>query len=174
LPELSKDDVSIIGFSALSDTPSAVLSRRSCLLVRWLPSLIYHEYTVIDLDKTVIKPSPRVPMLLPLSSNVRYTPLTENSRSNRRTWVGVLNYAGIILSAALFVLAALHVTGIKRMIFPHDDGNNTLPKNNYFIQQQPRSLSRLLHQQPRSLTRCLHQQPRSLIRLLHQQLTSLC
>jgi len=69
-------------------------------------------------------------MLLPLFSDVQYTPLTEKPWSNRRTWVGVLKYTGIVLSAALFVFVVLHVTGIKRMTFPHYNGDNTLPKNN--------------------------------------------
>lgn len=66
-------------------------------------------------------------MLLPLFSDVRYTPVTERPWSNRRTWVGVLKYTGIFLLAALLVLAALHVSGIKRMTFPHYNGDNTLP-----------------------------------------------
>jgi len=67
-------------------------------------------------------------MLLPLFSNVRYTPLTEKPWSNRRTWVSVLKYAGLVLSAALLVLVALHVSGIKRMTFTTDfNGDTTLP-----------------------------------------------
>jgi len=66
-------------------------------------------------------------MLLPSFSDVRYTPLTEKPWSNRRTWVGVLKYAGIVLSATLLVLAALHVSGIKRMTFSNYNGDNTLP-----------------------------------------------
>lgn len=66
-------------------------------------------------------------MLLPSFSDVRYTPLTEKPWSNRRTWVGVLKYAGIVLSATLLVLAALHVSGIKRMTFSDYNGDNTLP-----------------------------------------------
>jgi hypothetical protein len=66
-------------------------------------------------------------MLLPSFSDVRYTPLTEKPWSNRRTWVGVLKYAGIVLSATLLVLAALHVSGIKRMTFSNYNGDITLP-----------------------------------------------
>jgi len=39
----------------------------------------------------------------------------------------VLKYAGIVLSATLLVLAALHVSGIKRMTFSNYNGDNTLP-----------------------------------------------
>lgn len=53
--------------------------------------------------------------------------MTEKRWSNRYTWVGVLKYAGIVLSATLLVLAALHVSGIKRMTFSNYNGDNTLP-----------------------------------------------
>lgn len=68
-------------------------------------------------------------MLLPSFSDVRYTPLNEKPWSNRRTWVGVLKYAGIVLSATLLVLAALHVSGIKCMTFSNSNGDSALPDN---------------------------------------------
>ena len=67
-------------------------------------------------------------MLLPSFSEVRYTPLGEKpSWSNRRRWVSVLKYAGIVLSAALVVLAALHISGIKRITLPHRDPEPSPP-----------------------------------------------
>jgi len=68
-------------------------------------------------------------MLLPSFSDVRYTRLTEKPWSKGRNWVGVLKYAGIVLSATLLVLAALHVSGIKRMTFTNYNGDNTLPEH---------------------------------------------
>lgn len=66
-------------------------------------------------------------MLLPLFSNVRYTPLNEKPWSNRRTWVSVLKYASIVFSTALLVFAALHVSGIKRFSLSKYNGDNASP-----------------------------------------------
>lgn len=60
-------------------------------------------------------------MLVPFWSEVRYTRLGEKPWSNRRTWVSMLKYAGLVLSAALVVLTALHIPGVKRIPLPHKE-----------------------------------------------------
>ena len=62
-------------------------------------------------------------MLLPLFSNVRYTPLTEKPWSDRRAWASILKYAGLVLSAALLLLAAVHLSGVKRINLPHNESD---------------------------------------------------
>ena len=60
-------------------------------------------------------------MLLPLWSNVRYTPLTERPWPNRQTYINILKYLGFISLATVLLLAALHVSGVKRLSLPKSD-----------------------------------------------------
>lgn len=60
-------------------------------------------------------------MLLPRWSNVRYTPLTEKPWANRQTYVNILKYLGFISLATVLLLAALHVSGVKRLPIPSSE-----------------------------------------------------
>ena len=56
--------------------------------------------------------------MLPLWSNVRYTPLTEKPWSNRQTYISILKYLGFISLATVLLLGVLHVSGVKRLPIP--------------------------------------------------------